>query len=134
MAGPRAIFVFGSNKAGRHGKGAALYARQNYGAVYGVGRGRTGDAYAIPTKSETLQTLGLGNIRLHVREFLLYANERRDLNFLVTAIGTGLAGYSHKDIAPLFDGAPRNCSMPVEWAGLFRWQDGKVAHADELRS
>ena len=35
------IFVFGSNIAGRHGRGAALYAKQNYGAVYGVGIGRT---------------------------------------------------------------------------------------------
>ena len=44
------IFVFGSNLAGRHGKGAALWARQHRGAVYGVGVGRTGDSYAIPTK------------------------------------------------------------------------------------
>lgn len=29
------IFVFGSNQAGRHGKGAAKYARNNLGAVYG---------------------------------------------------------------------------------------------------
>jgi hypothetical protein len=29
------IFVFGSNLTGRHGKGAALYARQHYGAIYG---------------------------------------------------------------------------------------------------
>ena len=33
------IFVFGSNEAGRHGKGAALYAKQHYGAEYGVGNG-----------------------------------------------------------------------------------------------
>lgn len=29
------IFVFGSNLAGRHGKGAALHARNYHGAVYG---------------------------------------------------------------------------------------------------
>jgi len=46
----REIFIFGSNEAGRHGKGAALHARQHHGAEYGVGVGRTGDAYAIPTK------------------------------------------------------------------------------------
>src|SRR5262249_41455073 len=33
------IFVFGSNEAGRHGKGAALHARKHYGAKYGVGFG-----------------------------------------------------------------------------------------------
>lgn len=31
------IFVFGSNLAGRHGAGAALYARQHHGAIYGRG-------------------------------------------------------------------------------------------------
>ena len=31
-------FVFGSNEAGRHGKGAALCAKQYFGAVYGQGR------------------------------------------------------------------------------------------------
>lgn len=50
-----AIFVFGSNLAGRHGKGAALIARQRFGAVYGVGEGFTGNAYAIPTKDQNLR-------------------------------------------------------------------------------
>ena len=40
------IFVFGSNLAGRHGKGAALHARKHYGAVYGQATGRQGDSYA----------------------------------------------------------------------------------------
>ena len=31
--------IFGSNLAGRHGKGAARFARQNQGAVYGQGQG-----------------------------------------------------------------------------------------------
>ena len=59
---PREIFVFGSNEAGRHGKGAALHARQHYGAKYGVGFGRTGDAWAIPTKDAQLRTLPLDRI------------------------------------------------------------------------
>lgn len=37
----RPVFVFGSNLAGRHGKGAALHARRERGAVHGVGAGRT---------------------------------------------------------------------------------------------
>lgn len=35
----REIFVFGSNLAGRHGKGAALWAREHRGAIYGQGEG-----------------------------------------------------------------------------------------------
>ena len=44
------IFVFGSNLAGRHGKGAALAALKEHGAVYGHGSGYRGNSYAIPTK------------------------------------------------------------------------------------
>ena len=36
------VFVFGSNLAGRHGKGAALAAKSLFGAEQGVGRGITG--------------------------------------------------------------------------------------------
>ena len=43
------VFVFGSNEAGRHGKGAAKTARQ-WGASLGQAEGRQGATYAIPTK------------------------------------------------------------------------------------
>lgn len=109
------IFVFGSNLAGRHGKGAALHARQRHGAVYGIGVGRTGDAYAIPTKDHMLRTLPLSEIKAAVVRFLAYAYLHPDLTFRVTAIGTGLAGYTHKQIAPMFKGAPDNCVLPDEW-------------------
>jgi hypothetical protein len=112
------IFVFGSNLAGRHGKGAALHAAQLYGAVRGVGIGRTGDAYAIPTKDHTINTLPLSVIRRHVAIFVAYAVANPHLTFNVTAIGTGLAGYTHEQIAPMFKGAPSNCKLPAEWASL----------------
>lgn len=112
------IFVFGSNLAGRHGKGASLTARRQYGAVVGIGIGRQGDAYAIPTKDEALRTLPLDIIRGHVADFLAYARANPDLRFLVTAIGCGLAGYSPPDIAPMFAGAPRNCFLPREFQTL----------------
>lgn len=113
-----AIFVFGSNTAGRHGKGAALHARREHGAIYGQGHGLQGNAYAIPTKDERLQTLPLDVIERHVKGFLKYAEGRPDLTFNVTAIGTGLAGYSHDQIAPMFKGFTPNCNMPDEWQGL----------------
>lgn len=112
------IFVFGSNLAGRHGKGAALYARQHHGAIYGLGVGRQGDSYAIPTKDERLRVLPLDVIHDHVRDFIEYASANPGLQFQVTAIGTGLAGYTHEQIAPMFSGAPRNCKLPAEWREL----------------
>ena len=114
------IFVFGSNLAGRHGKGAALHARQHYGAVYGNPIGRQGDSYAIPTKSERLRPLPLFEIQLHVTEFIAYARQHPDTEFLVTAIGTGLAGYKHEEIAPMFHDAPPNCRLPDEWKELLQ--------------
>ena len=49
------IFVFGSNLAGRHGKGAALFAKQNHGAIYGQNMGLQRNSYAIPTKESKLK-------------------------------------------------------------------------------
>lgn len=112
------IFVFGSNLAGRHGKGAALAAAKWHGAVSGVGSGRTGNSYAIATKDYNLKVLPLGIIASGVRIFLDYARANPDLEFIVTAIGTGLAGYSHEDIAPMFINSPSNCSLPPEWVKI----------------
>ena len=107
------IFVFGSNTAGRHGKGAALAAKKFHGAIYGQGEGRQGDAYAIPTKDGKLRILPLWAIRIGVDRFLDYARANPALQFRVTAIGTGLAGYSPDEIAPLFKDAPANCHLPL---------------------
>lgn len=109
------IFVFGSNLAGRHGKGAALFAKQNHGAVYGVGIGRTGNAYAIPTKSAKLKTLALSEIEIYVKDFIDYAKRHPALEFEVTKIGCGLAGYQEQQIAPMFKAAPNNCHLPQGW-------------------
>lgn len=112
------VFVFGSNLAGRHGKGAALWARQHRGAIYGRGIGRQGNSYAIPTKDGKLEILPLDMIEHHVRNFLLYANERPDVRFQLTPIGCGLAGYRHGQIAPMFANAPPNVDLPPEFLAL----------------
>lgn len=109
------IFVFGSNLAGRHGKGAALYARQHHGALYGVGIGRTGNSYAIPTKDYALRTLPLERIKEYVDGFINYARHHNDEVFEVTRIGCGLAGYGDHQIAPMFESAPLNCILPDGW-------------------
>ena len=109
------IFVFGSNLAGRHGKGAALTAFKQYGAIYGEGQGLQGNSYAIPTKDETIKTLPLNRIRRYVEQFIRFTQLNPELTFKVTAIGTGLAGYDEKEIAPMFANAPLNCILPVGW-------------------
>jgi hypothetical protein len=109
------VFVFGSNLAGRHGKGAALYARQHRGAIYGKGIGLQGRSYAIPTKDRHLEPLPLREISRHVQVFLTFAAARPDLTFEVTPIGCGLAGYHAEDIAPMFQGASGNVLLPAQF-------------------
>lgn len=112
------IFVFGSNLAGIHGKGAALTAYMNFFAKYGVGIGRTGQCFAIPTKDRQLKTLPLDAIRDYVFHFLSYAVFHPRLEFLVTAIGCGLAGYKPEQIAPFFKNRSSNVILPPEFANL----------------
>lgn len=110
------IFVFGSNLGGQHIGGAAKAAHKFYGAEWYVGVGHTGNSYAIPTVNETVSnTLQLVVIKPYIKQFIEYAKLRSDLEFFVTGIGTSIAGYKHSDIAPLFRGAPDNCSFPDEW-------------------
>lgn len=116
--GKQAVFVFGSNLAGRHGAGAAKVAHVNFGAEYCVGSGPTGRAYAIPTKGKRLEVLDLEQIREAVQHFLAHAQAHPQTEFFVTRIGCGLAGYDDGQIAPLFRDAPINCSLPEPWR---RW-------------
>lgn len=111
----RKIFVFGSNLAGRHGAGAALYARLNCGAIYGQGIGLQGDSYGIPTKDENIRTMPLAAIHRYVNEFKKFARDHPELEFRVTRVGCGLAGYSDIDIAPMFADSPENCVLPKGW-------------------
>jgi hypothetical protein len=106
------IFVFGSNLAGRHGKGAALHARRYRGAIYGQGAGLQGESYAIPTKDANLRTLALEEIQRHVDGFKSFVGSHPEMTFQVTPVGCGLAGYSPGQIAPMFKGAPANCLLP----------------------
>jgi hypothetical protein len=103
------VFVFGSNEGGRHGKGAALVARLQYGAKSGQGKGRQGQSYGIPTKDRNLRVLPLDLIYWYVTEFLHYAFLNPEVQFKVTDIGCGLAGYTAEQIAPFFQNAPKNC-------------------------
>ena len=111
----KTVFVFGSNLAGIHGKGAALHAVKYSGAVRGIGIGRQGNSYAIPTKDRKLKVLHPDIIDSHVRTFLDYARQNMNETFFITQIGCGLAGYKPGIIAPMFKHAPKNCILPEEW-------------------
>lgn len=91
------IFVFGSNLQGRHGGGAARMAHEQFGAVWGQGTGLQGKSYAIPTMHG-----GTEEIAPYVDTFIAFAREHKELEFLVTEIGCGIAGLTAREMAPLF--------------------------------
>lgn len=114
------VFVFGSNREGRHGAGAALHARQSHGAIYGQARGRQGNSYAIVTKElrRHWPQVTLDEIKAEVQVFLQHAKDNPQDTFQVTRIGCGLAGFNDKQIAPLFKwpgGPPVNVILPKEF-------------------
>ena len=106
------IFVFGSNLAGAHGGGAAWLAYNRFGAVWGEGVGMHGRTYAIPTMQG-----GVDTIKPYVDDFILFAKEHKELTFLVTRIGCGIAGFRNEEIAPLFKDAicVENIILPKEF-------------------
>ena len=114
------IFVFGSNLAGMHGGGSAAHAHQSLGAEWGVGVGRTGDCYAIPTLDKDLKQLELYDIEAHVRDFIDYARFNPELIFRIVAIGCGIAGFKPADIAPMFTNYPPNCILPDEFLSILQ--------------
>lgn len=91
------VFVFGSNLAGQHDGGAALFAKKKFGAIQGQGEGPQGRSYAIPTYGLTIE-----KIKKYVDRFIDYATEHPDLYFYVTKIGCGVAHHTVSQIAPLF--------------------------------
>jgi hypothetical protein len=117
---PNQIFVFGSNLKGAHGAGAARLAEEKFGAVFGQGVGLQGNSYALPTKDYNLSTLHLSEIQPYVDELWQFAKNNQTLQFLITKVGCGLAGYSVEDVAPLFYKfiALDNITLPQEFTDI----------------
>ncbi len=103
---PDEVFVFGSNASGAHGGGAARFAYERFGAVWGQAEGLQGRSYGIDTMS------GLRVFEQQAGRFLEFAREHPELRFLVTEVGCGIAGYTPEQVAAFFAGAPANVVLP----------------------
>jgi len=114
------VFVFGSNLAGQHLGGAALLAKEKFGAELGVGEGMTGQCYALPTKDENIETLPIAEIHKVIEQLRETVGNNRDKFFIITAVGCGLAGYEAKDIAPMFENFINfeNISLPQSFVDV----------------
>jgi len=110
---PNQIFVFGSNAEGRHGKGAALIAKQRFGAIQFQAEGLQGQSYAIITKknwriekSSTLKEIENG-----IRKMMEFAKSNNHLEFIVVKLGCSLAGYNEKEIKNIFVNINSECQI-----------------------
>lgn len=81
--------------------------------------GLQGNSYAIVTKElrKRMPPVTLGEVAKGVREFLVFAyhHEEDGWEFIVTPLGTGLAGFTVEQIAPLFYCSPPNVQLPEEF-------------------
>ncbi len=103
---PNEVFVFGSNASGAHGGGAARFAMDRFGAIWGQSEGLQGQSYGIDTMS------GLGVFEEQARRFIGFAAAHDELRFLVTEVGCGIAGYRPEQVAGFFAGAGENVVLP----------------------
>lgn len=107
------IFVFGSNRQGRHGKGAALTARLHHGAIYGQAHGLQGNSYAIVSKElrTGYPSVTFSELTRNIIEFREFAASHPTLHFNITRVGCGLAGFNWEEVGPLFLPLHDNCSF-----------------------
>ena len=110
---PKQIFVFGSNALGYHTGGASGTARKKFGAVWGQAEGLQGQSYAIPVDFGK-DVRKDNEVKAAVDKFITFAKEHRELFFLVTRVGCGLAGYHDEEMAQFFKETLdlKNVSLP----------------------
>lgn len=110
------VFVFGSNILGSHGGGAAKQALDSFGAINGIGFGRQGQSYAIPTLDHNFEKLPLEVIKHYLHELREYAHMNPKEEFLLTPIGTGIAGFSFEEIKSILPSRlPENIKLVGNW-------------------
>jgi hypothetical protein len=117
------VFVFGSNTEGKHGLGAALTAKEDFGAKYGQAEGLQGQSYAIITKdlAKGKRSIPRSQLTDSFEKLYKFAAERPELKFYVTKLGTDLAGYTVSEIkdnliaAQLGANIPDNIIFPKEF-------------------
>lgn len=103
------VFVFGSNTQGRHGAGAALTARQKFGAKYRQAEGIQGQSFAIITKDLTKDdkknpSRTPEQIKEQIKKLYDYAMAHLEQEFLVaySATGKNLNYYTPQQMAQIF--------------------------------
>jgi len=122
---PNQVFVFGSNTEGRHGAGAALTAKQKFGAIYGQSEGLQGQSYGIITKDLTKTThpsRTKKQVETQIAKLYDFADKNKDKEFLIAYSGEGknLNAYTPQEMANMFSAfsIPSNVVFEESFAKL----------------
>lgn len=112
---PHQILVVGTNARGNHAGGAAAMAHKAFGALMGEAEGAIGgQSYGIVTLDENMRRVSLGYILEQAQRLWFVAWRNPSYEFLLTPVGTGIAGFSIDEIWPLFSAMPSNV-IKVGW-------------------
>ena len=135
------VFVFGSNTQGRHGKGAALTARQKFGAIYGQSEGPQGQSYAIITKDLTKSkhpSRTKEQIIEQISKLYEYAKQNPDKEFLIAYSGTGanLNAYSNQEMADMFNSLdiPQNIVFEESFNQLIKLEQSTSLEVTDINN
>lgn len=99
---PNQIFCFGANSQGNHGAGAAKQAYDNGWTKWGHSKGLMWQSFAIDTMGDK-DTMITG-----LRDLAITARANPALEFLLTPVGTGIAGYSIEELEAMLPDMPSN--------------------------
>lgn len=99
---PNQIFVFGSNLQGHHMGGAARQAYDKKWTKWGHSSGLMWQSFAIDTMS------GKDIFRTGLYDLAITARKNPNLEFLMTPVGTGIAGYTIEELEEMMPDMPSN--------------------------
>ena len=102
------IIIVGTNKLGQHLGGAARQAYSDFGLKWGCGEGLSGQTYAFPTLDENFRQVSLNDLRRSRDRLYEVVESMPDKVFLLTSVGTGIAGFELEVIKELFKDTPKN--------------------------
>lgn len=88
-----------------------------FGAEWGIGEGLTGHCYAFPTLDKEMRPLLQSDLIDSRHKLYATCNALPEKTFLLTAVGTGIAGNSHDYMKEIFtsQATPGNLILPEEW-------------------